>query len=147
MQLPLSSYRIGNSRFWPGHAESSPSLLLCHIGTMWCKRLSRHQRYYIKKSFEYRGQKQSDWGSNCGDGRISEAEQWRWTNCRLCFVEESCDSTCNMWVEVNLFIQLIQKINKSINLDVVGNKGEVFVMQNILQLQLKNHNFEKFGLI
>jgi len=52
-----------------------------------------------------------------------------------------------MWVEVNLFIQLIQKINKSINLDVVGNKGEVFVMQNILQLQLKNHNFEKFGLI
>jgi len=50
-----------------------------------------------------------------------------------------------MWVEVNVFIQVIQKINKSIKLDVVGNKGEVvFVMQNILQLQYKNHNSEKF---
>jgi hypothetical protein len=43
-----------------------------------------------------------------------------------------------MKAEVNLVIQLIQKINKSIQLDVVRNKGEViFVMQNILQLQQK----------
>jgi hypothetical protein len=41
-----------------------------------------------------------------------------------------------MKAEVNLVIQLIQKIIKSIKLDVVGNKGEVvFVMQNVLQLQ------------
>jgi len=72
---------------------------------------------------------------NSGDGPTAS----------LCFVEELCDSTCNMWVEVNLLIQLIQKINKSIKLDVVGNKGEVvLVMHNTLQLQQRNHKLEKF---
>jgi hypothetical protein len=38
------------------------------------------------------------------------------------------------------------KSNKSINLNVVENNGEVvFLMQNVLELQQqKNHNFEKF---
>lgn len=43
---------------------------------------------------------------------------------------------------MNLVIHLIQKINKNIKVDVVGNKGEVaFVMQNILQLQQKISQF------